>query len=62
MIFYFYCRKCLKLFSLFSRDDKIEPLKTYTDPSFFFNNWRKKVSIANDELKAEKRRKVNKSD
>ncbi len=61
MLFMVLSHFSLKILSwnFFKRDDSVEPLKSYTDPSFFFNNWRKKVSKANEQLKAEKRPKVS---
>lgn len=40
----------------FSRDDKKDALKFYTDPSYFFNLWKEKMLQATEDKRKEKRR------
>lgn len=48
---YFYISFCC-----FSRDDKKDGLKFYTDPSYFFDLWKEKMLQDTEDKRKEKRR------
>lgn len=48
---YFYLSFCC-----FSRDDKKDGLKFYTDPSYFFDLWKEKMLQDTEDKRKEKRR------
>uniref|UniRef100_A0A667W7R1 Si:ch73-362m14.4 n=1 Tax=Myripristis murdjan TaxID=586833 RepID=A0A667W7R1_9TELE len=46
----------LNILTPYSRDDKKDGLKFYTDPSYFFNLWKEKMLQATENKRKEKRR------